>query len=148
MKKLLILFSSVLLIFLLIQIIPVEKNESALAAGRNFEKEYHVPPKTAAILSASCYDCHSNSTRYPSYSEIQPAAWFMQKHIKDGKKELNFDDFINYSDRRKKAKIRSIISQIEKDEMPLTSYLLMHKEAKLTKDEKKQVVHFFRSQEK
>ena len=70
-------------------------------------------------------------------------AWFMAQHIKKGKEELNFDEFNNYSKRRKKAKIKSIISQIEKDEMPLKSYRMMHGNARLSADEKKELLDFF-----
>ncbi|WP_228512836.1 heme-binding domain-containing protein [Planobacterium oryzisoli] len=137
----------VVAIVLVIQFIPVERNVSTVAPGQSFEKTEKVPANVAAILKVSCYDCHSNNTRYPWYSELQPGAWFMARHIKKGKEELNFDEFNNYSKRRKKAKIRSIISQIEKDEMPLKSYRMMHGNARLSADKKKELLDFFRDNE-
>ena len=134
-------------IVLVIQFIPVERNVSTVPAGQSFQKTEKVPANVAAILKVSCYDCHSNNTRYPWYSELQPGAWFMARHIKKGKEELNFDEFNNYSKRRKKAKIKSIISQIEKDEMPLKSYRMMHGNARLSADEKKELLDFFRDNE-
>lgn len=133
----------VVAILLVIQVIPVERNVSTVPPGQSFEKTEKVPANVAAILKVSCYDCHSNNTRYPWYSELQPGAWFMAQHIKKGKEELNFDEFNNYSKRRKKAKIKSIISQIEKDEMPLKSYRMMHGNARLSADEKKELLDFF-----
>jgi hypothetical protein len=133
----------VVAIVLVIQVIPVERNVSTVPPGQSFEKTEKVPANVAAILKVSCYDCHSNNTRYPWYSELQPGAWFMARHIKKGKEELNFDEFNNYSKRRKKAKIKSIISQIEKDEMPLKSYRMMHGNARLSADEKKELLDFF-----
>ena len=133
----------VVAIVLVIQVIPVERNVSTVPPGQSFEKTEKVPANVAAILKVSCYDCHSNNTRYPWYSELQPGAWFMARHIKKGKEELNFDEFNNYSKRRKKAKIKSIISQIEKDEMPLRSYRMMHGNARLSADEKKELLDFF-----
>ena len=133
----------VVAIVLVIQVIPVERNVSTVPAGQSFEKTEKVPANVAAILKVSCYDCHSNNSRYPWYSELQPGAWFMAQHIKKGKEELNFDEFNNYSKRRKKAKIKSIISQIEKDEMPLKSYRMMHGNARLSADEKKELLDFF-----
>ena len=126
-----------------IHVIPVERNVSTVPPGQSFEKTEKVPANVAAILKVSCYDCHSNNSRYPWYSELQPGAWFMAQHIKKGRDELNFDEFNNYSKRRKKAKIKSIISQIEKDEMPLRSYRMMHGNARLSADEKKELVDFF-----
>ena len=134
-------------VVLAIQFIPVERNVSTVPAGQSFERTEKVPANVAAILKVSCYDCHSNNTRYPWYSELQPGAWFMARHIKKGKEELNFDEFNNYSKRRKKAKIKSIISQIEKDEMPLKSYRMMHGNARLSADEKKELLDFFRDNE-
>lgn len=133
----------VVAIVLVIQVIPVERNVSTVPPGQSFEKTEKVPASVAAILKVSCYDCHSNNTRYPWYSVLQPGAWFMAQHIKKGKEELNFDEFNNYSKRRKKAKIKSIISQIEKDEMPLRSYRMMHGNARLSADEKKELLDFF-----
>jgi len=133
----------VVAIVLVIQVIPVERNVSTVPAGQSFEKTEKVPANVAAILKVSCYDCHSNNTRYPWYSELQPGAWFMAQHITKGKEELNFDEFNNYSKRRKKAKIKSIIRQIEKDEMPLKSYRMMHGNARLSADEKKELLDFF-----
>ena len=137
----------VVAILLVIQVIPVERNVSTVPPGQSFEKTEKVPANVAAILKVSCYDCHSNNTRYPWYSVLQPGAWFMVRHIKKGKEELNFDEFNNYSKRRKKAKIKSIISQIEKDEMPLRSYRMMHGNARLSADEKKELLDFFRDNE-
>ena len=136
----------VVAIVLVIQVIPVERNVSTVQPGQSFEKTEKVPANVAAILKVSCYDCHSNNTRYPWYSVLQPGAWFMARHIKKGKEELNFDEFNNYSKRRKKAKIKSIISQIEKEEMPLKSYLLLHPDAGLTPNKKKVLLQFFQSE--
>lgn len=136
----------VVAIVLAIQFIPVERNVSTVPPGQSFEKTEKVPANVAAILKVSCYDCHSNNTRYPWYSELQPGAWFMAQHIKKGRDELNFDEFNNYSKRRKKAKIKSVISQIEKEEMPLRSYLLLHPDAGLTPNKKKVLLQFFQSE--
>lgn len=136
----------VVAIVLVIQVIPVERNVSTVPPGQSFEKTEKVPANVAAILKVSCYDCHSNNTRYPWYSELQPGAWFMAQHIKEGKEELNLDEFNDYSKRRKKAKIKSIISQIEKEEMPLKSYLLLHPDAGLTPNKKKVLLQFFQSE--
>ncbi|MDQ0477131.1 heme-binding domain-containing protein [Chryseobacterium sp. MDT2-18] len=137
---------TVVSVLLAIQFIPVERNVSTVPAGQSFEITEKVPASVAAILKVSCYDCHSNNTRYPWYSEVQPGAWFMAQHIKKGKEELNFDQFNVYSKRRKKAKIKSIISQIEKEEMPLKSYLLLHHDADLTPDKQKILMQFFQSE--
>ena len=90
----------------------------------------------------SCYDCHSNNTSYPWYNKVQPIAWFLENHIKEGKAELNFNEWKNYSDRRKNSKLRSIIKQIENGEMPMDSYTLIHRGAKLDSLAKNEIINY------
>ncbi|MCO6511436.1 MAG: heme-binding domain-containing protein [Aridibacter famidurans] len=125
--------------FVGIQFIPTTRNESSEVSKTDISQVAEVPSDIRSILNNSCYDCHSNNTRYPWYSRIQPAAYFMERHIVDGKKELNFSEFGTYSRRRQKSKLRSIISQVNTEEMPLPSYTWIHWSAKLSEREKKLV---------
>jgi hypothetical protein len=102
-------------------------------------KTYAVPSNVKAMLEVACYDCHSNYTRYPWYANIQPVGWWLAKHVKDGKEDLNFSEFGSYSLKRQKNKLRSIENSIKDDDMPLTSYTLIHKNARLTNEEKTQI---------
>lgn len=131
-----IILMILLVVFVGIQFIPTKRNQSNEVLSTDFIKIFNAPQNVQNILKASCYDCHSNNTQYPWYSKIQPGGWFMERHIKDGKKELNFSEFGDYSDRRKKSKLKSMISQIKEDEMPLWSYTLIHREAKLSEEDK------------
>ena len=88
------------------------------------------------MLQTSCYDCHSNTTVYPWYSNIQPAAWFLSNHIADGKREVNFSEFSTYSPRRQYKKFKEIGEQVKTDEMPLFSYTLIHRDAFLNPAQK------------
>ena len=99
-----------------------------------------VPKQVENIITTSCYDCHSNNTDYPWYNKVQPVAWFLEDHVTHGKEELNFNEWADYSNRRKNSKLKSIISQIENGEMPLWSYTLIHREAKLSEDKRKTVL--------
>jgi len=106
----------------------------------DFTKVYNVPKNIEIILRTSCYDCHSNNTYYPWYSYIQPARFFMESHIKEGKENLNFNEWGNYSDRKQNNKLDRIAKQIKSNEMPLTSYTLIHKNATLSDTQKKEVL--------
>jgi len=99
----------------------------------------------SALLQESCYDCHSNNTEYPWYNKVQPAAWYLEDHIQEGKDELNFNEWAEYSDRRKNSKLRSIISQIEEDKMPLDSYTLIHKDAILSDEDKRVIIDYMKA---
>ena len=106
----------------------------------NFTKVYNVPKNVEAIVRTSCYDCHSNNTNYPWYSNVQPVGFFMEHHIKEAKEDLNFDEWGNYSKRKQENKLDRIVKQIKSDEMPLASYTLIHKNARLTTVQKKEVM--------
>ena len=136
-----IFFFFCFIIFLLIQLYQPARNISfEQDITGNFTKVYNVPKNVEIILRTSCYDCHSNNTYYPWYSYIQPARFFMERHIKEGKEELNFNEFGNYSKRRQNSKLKAISKEIESNEMPLSSYTLIHKNAILTASQKKKVL--------
>lgn len=129
-----------LIVFVGIQFIPTKRNQSESVPNTDFMIVNNVPDNIKGTLQISCYDCHSNNTSYPWYNKVQPVAWFLENHIEEGKAELNFNDWQSYSDRRKRSKLKSIISQIEDDKMPLSSYTLIHKNANLSNKHKKEII--------
>lgn len=132
-----------LIIFLLMQLYQPARNigfEQNITG--NFTKVYNVPKNVEAILRTSCYDCHSNNTNYPWYSNIQPARFFMESHIKEGKENLNFNEWGNYSSRKQNTKLDRIAKQIKSDEMPLASYTLIHENSMLTTAQKTEVINW------
>jgi hypothetical protein len=84
------------------------------------------------LLHVGCYDCHSNNTRYPWYSEVQPFAWWIANHVRDGKRELNLSSFGDLSPKRKAGRLEEMVDQIASRKMPLPSYTLAHHDAKFT----------------
>jgi len=111
-------------------------NESTEAEANDISKVLTVPENVQGILQTSCYDCHSNNTSYPWYAELQPVAWWLDDHIKEGKAEVNFNEFSTYSPRRQYRKLEEIIEQVKENEMPLSSYTIIHKDAVLTAEQK------------
>lgn len=104
-----------------------------------------MPERLEGILKRSCYDCHSNTTRYPWYTEVQPFGWWLAGHIYEGKKELNFNEFGNYSRRRQRSKLNAVANSIEDGTMPISSYTLIHRNAKLSATEKKLMISWVHS---
>ena len=131
-----------LIAFIAIQFFPTERNESDVIPKTDFLLVNNPPENIGTLLKESCYDCHSNNTQYPWYNKIQPVAWFLEDHIKEGKAELNFNEWDSLSSRRKASKLRSIIKQIENGEMPLDSYTLIHSEATFTEAEAEELINF------
>tara|TARA_R100001369_G_scaffold43795_1_gene69899 strand:- start:566 stop:1021 length:456 start_codon:yes stop_codon:yes gene_type:complete len=131
-----------LVALIVIQFFPITLNESDTVPQSDFMIVNQVPATIKNRLQVSCYDCHSNNTDYPWYSKIQPAAWYLEDHILEGKDELNFNEWATYSDRRKNSKLRSIISQIEEDKMPLDSYAVIHRDAILSDEDKTMIIDY------
>ncbi|MGH2565457.1 MAG: heme-binding domain-containing protein [Ginsengibacter sp.] len=132
-KKILLgLFGSLIII----QFIRPGRNKSDQVLATDFTKIFSVPADVQSVLQNTCYDCHSNNTHYPWYFNIQPVAWIMASHIKNGRKELNFSEFGNYTQRRQASKLKDIADQVKDGEMPLSSYKLMHRNARLSEDQK------------
>ena len=132
-----------LIIFLLMQLYQPARNigyEQHFSS--NFTEMYKVPKNIETALRTSCYDCHSDNTNYPWYSYIQPVRSFLEGHIKDGKKELNFNEFGNYSSRKQRSKLDAISKQIKTDKMPLSSYTLIHGNAILTSTQKEDILNW------
>lgn len=144
-KKKIILGLAVILIVM--QFFQPARNQSDKVPATHIERVYAVPQNVKAILVQSCYDCHSNNTRYPWYSRIQPGAWYMAGHIKKGKEELNFSEFGEYSARRQRNKFRAMAGQVKDGEMPLPSYTLIHRNAVLSPEDKQVLMAWFGTME-
>lgn len=140
-----LIFLVLLAVLLLIQLVRPQKNISLTPAGKTFVDTFQVSEQVNAILAVSCYDCHSNNTNYPWYSEIQPMAWVMDEHIKDGKEKLNFDELPPNGSRKLNSRFTQIVKQVEQDKMPLNSYLWMHGNARLNAEDKQLLVDYFNS---
>ena len=131
-----------LLVFIGIQFFRPAKNKSEGISANDITAKYAVPDDVKAILKTSCYDCHSNNTNYPWYSNIQPVAWWLKDHIDEGKRELNFSEFASYRIGRQYRKLEGINGEIKDGEMPLTSYTLIHGDAKLNEQQKLAVANW------
>ena len=117
--------------FVIIQFFRPDFTNPPVDQAETLEAAVAVPENVQAILSRSCKDCHSNETSYPWYSKIQPAARFLADHIRDGRRELNFSLFKTYEARRQRRKLSEICEQVQSKEMPLPSYLWIHRDAKM-----------------
>ena len=121
-----------LALFAAAQFINPDKNESEFIPEADFITLEQPPEHLASILKTSCYDCHSNNTIYPWYDRITPVNFWVNSHITDGKKHLNFSEWNSYSAKKKAHKLDEFIEMIEDKEMPLASYTLTHQDAKLS----------------
>jgi hypothetical protein len=136
-----ILLISVIL-FIALQFIRPVHNKNGQVQTTNISKVITIPDTIQILLKNACYDCHSNNTDYPWYSNIQPLGWLMAYHIKQAKSQLNFSAFGSYPQRRQLSKLDGIANSIKDDIMPLKSYKIMHKSAKLSAAEKSLLINW------
>lgn len=124
-----------LLILLIAQFFGPEKNDGDLASVDAFIAETNPPKDVLQILKTTCFDCHSSKTTYPWYNNITPINYWLEEHIEDGKKHLDFSKWSSYSLKKKEHKMDELYEEVEEGEMPLNSYTWTHSEANLTHEQ-------------
>lgn len=132
MKAVRIILLILLVVFAVIQFIPpgIPENETENAGSFAYSEL-----STEPILKqfrVSCFDCHSHQTDFPWYSRIAPVSWWLGSHIEEGISHLNFSTWNEYSKRELLGLIDDIVETTEKGEMPLRSYLIVHRDARLS----------------
>jgi hypothetical protein len=135
------------IIFLAAQMVRPSRTNPPVDESRTLQASVHVTPEVDAILERSCNDCHSNKTRWPWYSEINPVSWWLVNHVNEGRRKLSFSDWGTYPPKRAANKLKEICEQVESGEMPIKSYLPLHPAAKLS-DADKQVLCNWANQER
>lgn len=134
---------TILILVIGIQFIQPVHNYSKVKSNSALDRLYEIPDSINHLLKIACNDCHSNNTRYPWYSTLQPLGWMVDHHIRKGKENLNFDEFANFSERTRRNKLKAIVNQIRDGEMPLKSYTWMHLDAQLSESEKQMLINWF-----
>jgi hypothetical protein len=130
MKRILARVAIVLAVILIaIQLVPVERTNPPV------KSPIRAPDPVQSILRRSCYDCHSNETRWPWYAHVAPISWLLHRDVKDGRKELNFSDWGDYSAAKRSSKADSMAEEVEKGDMPLPKYLRIHHDARLSRED-------------
>jgi hypothetical protein len=137
-----------LIILVALQFIRPTRNSSTIPSTNDIRTAYVVPENVLKVFEKSCYDCHSNNSAYPWYTNIQPIGLWMQQHIDEGKDELNFSEFKSYSIKRQLKKMKEIRNEINEDEMPLSSYLIIHRDANLNNEQKINIIDWTLAMEK
>jgi hypothetical protein len=117
-------------VLVLIQLVPVTRSNPGV------ETEIAAPENVQAILSRSCYDCHSNKTVWPWYSYVAPVSWLVASDVSGGRQKMNFTTWNRYTPDEQAKKVRAIWRQVEPGDMPPWYYLIEHNNARLSADDK------------
>lgn len=139
MKRVLLIL---LLAFLVLQIFQSDINISDENYKTDILNMHPSQDSIELLLTSKCYDCHSNHTSYPWIANIQPAGWFIQKNVNEGKKHLNFSLFGDYSPEIQQKKLKEIVEAMEKNTMPIDSYQWYYKSASLNKHQRQMIINW------
>lgn len=138
MKKILkIVFVFLIIGFVVIQFFNrPDKTTSNDVTPAHITKQLSVPADVENILKRSCYDCHSNQTKWPWYSSVAPVSWLVADDVESGRKKMNFSEWTKLSESKQEARLNDICEEIKADEMPLPKYLILHGDATLSQGDK------------
>jgi hypothetical protein len=137
----------IVMILVVIQFIQPNKNisDEGPITSNDISKVHAVPADVHDILVKKCYDCHSTTTHYPWYFNIQPIGWWLAAHVHDGKEHLNFSAFKEYSDKHAKHKLEDIGEVLDDGSMPLRAYTMFHKDSEITSRDKELISAWLKS---
>lgn len=124
-----------IVIFIAIQFIPSGIPENKPGDEKSITGSGLVSESVLQQLKKSCYDCHSNQVDFPWYAKIAPSSWLLSSHIREGKDHLNFSEWADYSKKKKISLLEHIGEEVKSGDMPLKSYVLIHRDAKLSPEE-------------
>lgn len=137
-KKILkILVLLIVAAMIVLQFFRIDKVNPPVVKAETLEASVAIPPEISLIIGRSCNDCHSNQTIYPWYSNVQPISWLLKNDIDDGRQKLNFSVWNTYTQQRRSKKLEQMCELLESKEMPLPSYLWIHRDSILSENDSK-----------
>jgi len=134
-----------LILIIVIQFFRIDKTNPETNLENDFIEVKAPSEDVTTILKTTCYDCHSNESKYPWYSNLAPISWWLKDHIDEGREELNFSEWETYTKGRKDHKLEEMIEMVEEDEMPLKEYTWIHSDAKLTTEQKSMLLSWLKN---
>lgn len=117
--------------FLVIQVVPVERDNPPV------QGDVPASPEVRAVLRRACYDCHSNETRWPWYSQIAPVSWLVANDVREGRRSLNFSTWSRLARRDQSEVMHESWEKVSEGEMPPSNYLLTHPDARLSDEDRR-----------
>ena len=149
MKKYIKYVVYALLLFLVVaQFFPIDKTNPPADQSLDFVTIEQPTNVMESIIKATCYDCHSHETKYPWYTNVAPVSWWVKGHIDNGVKKLNFSEWGAYSDKKRKHKLEECVEFVEETRMPILSYIIAHSEARMSEEERTEMVAYFKTLQK
>jgi heme-binding protein len=126
-----------------IQFIPIDRSVPEVDPNDEFFVAIETPESIKAIMTSSCYECHSYQSEYPWYAYVAPLSLWIQGHIDEGREGMNFSVWASYDYEQRDEMLEEIVEEVEEGEMPLDSYLWLHPEARITDAQRKELIDWF-----
>jgi len=147
MKVLKVLLLLILAAFIIIQFWRIDKSNPDFDKNMDLISIENPPTEIAQMLRSTCYDCHSNQTVWPWYSNVAPISWILEQHVEDGRENINFSYWGDFEAEDKIYVLEEMIEEIELAQMPLPGYSITHSDAKLSEAQMQLLIDWLRSQQ-
>lgn len=147
MKVLRILFILLIATFVVMQFVGIEKTNPEFDSSLDFIVMESPPEEISQMLRSACYDCHSNETVWPWYSNVAPVSWMLEEHVEDGRDNINLNMWGELEVEDRAYVIEEMIEEMEEGEMPIPGYLVTHSNAKLSETQKEKLFAWLRSKQ-
>jgi len=144
MNKKKIVGIGLLVLFVVIQIIKIDKTNPKFDIATDISSVESPPEAVYTLLKDACYDCHSYESQYPWYTNVAPVSWWIKGHINKGRKKLNFNLWGDYDQKSKTHKIEENIAFISKGWMPIGTYKILHPEGRISDKQRKLLTDWFK----
>tara|TARA_B100000427_G_C15387953_1_gene541964 strand:+ start:70 stop:507 length:438 start_codon:yes stop_codon:yes gene_type:complete len=138
---------ALIVVLALAQFITIQKKPGDINPENDFLVIEQAPEEVAQLMKAACYDCHSNSTNYPWYSNVAPVSWWLKRHVDNGSSKLNYSEWSGYNEGTREHKREESADYVGKGWMPIGPYKLAHPEARLTDEQRKLLVDWLNPNE-
>ena len=121
------------------QLLPVDRRNPHLDSSKAIYASENVPPPVRTVFTRSCQNCHSNQTSWPWYSYVAPVSWMIASDVHEARAKMNLSEWGGYSARRREELLEEICEQLTNGDMPDSKYMLVHREARVTAEERSAV---------
>ena len=138
---------TLIVLLALAQIKTIDKTPGDTNPENDFLVIEKAPEEVAQLMKAACYDCHSNSTDYPWYSDVAPVSWWLKRHVRKGTSKLNYSQWNDYNEGTREHKMEESAAFVDKGWMPIGPYKLTHPEARLTDEQRRMLVDWLNPNE-
>jgi hypothetical protein len=118
-------------VLLAMQFVQPDRSNPPEVPGASFEEVANPPREVAAVLDRACRDCHSHRTTWPWYSRVSPVSWMLADHVQEGRAHLNLSEWNRLGPEASGLRLTAMCNEMKRGAMPLWSYRLVHREARV-----------------